>query len=366
MIKKTIRHILLILTILSTLALLWSSLTTIISPKYLHVLAFAGFAFPIFWLANFTFLILNSLRKSWRVLIPLAALIITWNHLGNTFQTGKWVKSNESKSQKAIKIMSFNTRMFDYYQWTGRKNTLDEVLTFIRRENPDILCIQEFFTYDKHTNYSENSIVFRLNEFPYHHIEYNAIGKNGRKFGQATFSKFPITGEQQLNFTNTTNFSIQTDIKVHNQTIRVFNNHLESIRLKAKHYNFLDSLNTLSETERNAGIREIAIKLNTALGQRANQAETIGRHIKNSPYPVLVCGDFNDTPVSYVYRTMRGKLSDSFVEAGFGFGGTYNGKLPSFRIDFIFHDPQFEAIHFERFEKDYSDHYPIMATILLK
>lgn len=363
--KNIPRHILTILTVVWALMLLTSALTAYVSPKYLHALAFAGFAFPVLWVLNWVLVAINLFRRNWKRLgVALGVALLTWGQWNNVYQTNfSTVKKQDAKTKGAITVMSFNTRMFDYYSWTGRQNVIDEVLDFVRKENPDIVCFQEFFSYDHKMVYADHRIVSRLNGYKYRHIEYNVVGKNGKRFGQATFSKYPIVGQRQITFKNTSNFSIQTDVAIEGKTIRVFNNHLESVRLKAKHYNFIDSINRKSDKERTAGVKEIVVKLNHALTQRAEQAETIARHISNSPYPVIVCGDFNDTPVSYVYHTMRGQLKDAFKEAGKGIGGTYNGKLPSFRIDFIFHDPSFTTTRFQTFRRNYSDHFPILAEI---
>ena len=196
---------------------------------------------------------------------------------------------------------------------------------------------------------------------------WNTISKPNQEesHGLATFSKYPITSTKPLHFENTTNFSIQTDIDINGKHIRIFNNHLESIRLQKENYNFIDSLEFKNDQERRKGIYDIFSKLKHAFANRSYQAQTIGRHIKNSPFPAIVCGDFNDTPISYVYRTVKGDLKDSFIESGGGFGGTYNGNLPSFRIDFIFHDKSFESFNHKRIKVNYSDHYPIKTTLKL-
>lgn len=364
--KKLAHHTLTTFTILVALLLLGSAMTTYISPKYLNVLAFGGFAFPVLWVANLVLVVINLMRHNWkRMTFSLLIGIFTFGHLANIYQLkGIWKK--EENATAPIRILSFNTRMFDYYSWTGKKGVNEEVLNFINQKDPDIVCFQEFFTTMNNDDYSENHVVARLRKYPYSHIEYNVIGKKGRKFGQATFSKYPIVDKKFLKFMTSSNFSIQTDININGKVVRIFNNHLESVRLKTRDYNFIDSINTKWDDGGMAGIKLIAWKLQNALSQRATQAETIARHVENSAYPVIVCGDFNDTPVSYVYHTMLGKLEDAYRQAGIGFQGTYNGKLPSFRIDYIFHAQAFETVAFHSYPVNFSDHYPIMATIDLK
>ena len=341
---------------------MFSVLTAYISPAITSFVAFMGYVFPVLWILNFLLFALWAAKKRWHALFPLLALILSWGHWQNTFQ---W-KGNQITSQtqlhNPVKVMSFNVRMFDYYNWIG-SGTREQIFELINKENPDVLCLQEFYTSKNSSRYNENYILRRLNQYRYKHIEYRSGNKGKRNFGLVTFSKYPIAERASHKFENSSNFSIQTDIKTPSGRIRIFNNHLESIKFSHQQLNFLDSLNFQDKKERNDKIKAISYKLKNAFKYRAMQAENIGRHISNSPYPVIVCGDFNDTPVSYVYRKMRGDLNDAFVESGKGFGGTYNGSLPSFRIDFLFYDDRFVSYDFKRLKVNLSDHYPVVTTL---
>ena len=354
------------ISLLNLLALILIGLTYLgahVSPVHISFLSFVGFAFPLIWISNLFFAIFWALKKRKRVVFSLAALVLTWSLWSAvfTFNTGKG--KDRDKLDNPVKVMSYNVRMFDRYTWTEDKDTPNKMYRFIKEQNPDILCIQEYFVNNMVKKYSENNILSKFKQFKYKHIEYSAKSKSGIKYGMATFSKYPIVDKNSFRFKNTSNFIMQSDVEIGGKKIRIFNNHLESIRLKQENYNFIDSLEFKNDEERKKGAHEIFIKMNKAFGLRASQAETIDRHIKNSPYPTIVCGDFNDTPVSYVYQKVRGNLKDAFIESGSGFGGTYNGNLPSFRIDFIFHDPDFKSYSYERKKVNYSDHYPI-STIL--
>ncbi|MGQ1785826.1 MULTISPECIES: endonuclease/exonuclease/phosphatase family protein [unclassified Saccharicrinis] len=356
------------ITLINTIALVLIGLAYLgayVSPAHISFLSFVGFAFPLLWLTNLFFVVYWALKKRKRLVFSLLALIITWTqwHAVFTINTGK--KVDKTELQKPVSIMSYNVRMFDKYVWTGDLATPQKIYQFIKDQNPDVLCIQEFYINNDNQQYSENYILSKFKQFKYKHLEYNIETESGKKYGLATFSKYPIIDKKPLMFENTTNFSSQTDININGQKIRIFNNHLESIRLKRENYNFIDSLEFKSDKERRKGAYEIFTKINTAFAHRATQAETIGRHIQNSPYPAIVCGDFNDTPVSYVYRKVRGELKDAFIESGNGLGGTYNGNLPSFRIDFIFHDPAFKGYNYKRKKVYHSDHYPISTLLEL-
>lgn len=364
MLRRFFKSIVTIVSLIASGILLFSVVTAYISPVHISVLAFIGYVFPSLWLINFVLFAFWLIKLRWQFLLPLVAIIISWGHWEHTFQW-KGVHKERKEIQAPLKVMSFNARMFDYYQWIGGGSN-EKIFDLIRQENPDVLCIQEFFTLTSHKAYSEHYILRRLNQFRYHHIEYLSGKKGKRNFGLVTFSKYPIVEKYSLKFEQSSNFSIYSDIKVGEQRMRVFNNHLESIKFNRQQLNFLDSLNYQNKKERNENIKAISTKLSNAFANRALQAETVGKYIANSPYPPIVCGDFNDTPVSYVYRQMRGALKDAFVESGQGIGGTYNGPLPSFRIDFIFHDNRFESYNFKRLKDNLSDHYPIVTTLELK
>ena len=361
MIRRFFKSVVTVISLISLAALLFAVFTASVSPAHGFVFAFAGYIFPLLWVFNFLLFAFWLFKRRWQALIPLLALLITLSEWDNTFQW-KGKEAVLTKLEQPLKVMSFNVRIFDYYDAIGQ-DTHEKIFDLIRHENPDVLCLQEFVTVKNNKRFNENYILRRLNLFKYKHIEYRSGKRKNRNFGLATFSKYPIVEKNSLKFEQTNNFSIQTDIKAFGRRIRVFNNHLESIKFSRQQLNFLDSLSYQNGQERNDNIKAITNKLSTAFEYRAEQAENIGRHISNSPYPAIVCGDFNDTPVSYVYRKMKGRLKDAFRESGQGFGGTYNGKLPSFRIDFIFHDKRFSAYNFKRLKVNLSDHYPIVTTL---
>ena len=362
--RKLFRSISFITALALAFLLLLSAATAHISPAKMYVFTLAGFGFPVLWIINLIFLIWLSIRKRWRFFIPLIALLITINHWNNTFQI-KFKKSiNESELDNHIKIMSYNTHMFDYYNHTGSKETPDNIYDFILHQNPDIICFQEFYSNVTKPKFNPSYIVSRFKQYKYKYIEYFYKSHSGSAL--ATFSKYPISDKGEIRFNTSNNMSIYTDINVKGQMIRVFNNHLESFGIRDNDMETIDNFDLRMYEVQKIGLRRLAGKLTKAFIRRATQAEIIAQHISNSPFPAIVCGDFNDTPVSYVYRTVRGNLKDSFKSAGIGFGGTYNGQLPSFRIDYIFHSPLFDSYNFKKFNFDYSDHFPIMTIIDLK
>ena len=320
-----------------------------------------GFLFPGLWLVNLAFLIIHIIRRSKRLIIPLLALALTWPQWSNVYQlNGEEAPENLNTP---VKVMTYNTRMFDFYNWSEDPNSSEAIFQFIKQENPDILCIQEFYTSHRREAFHPNRVKARLKNLGYSHIVYQSPGKRGAGYGIATFSRYPIENKGSLPIRESKNMSIFTDVKINGQMIRVFNNHLESIGFQEHDFNVIDSLRLEMDKKQRQGIQEIVRKMSRAFRQRSTQAEVLSKHIRNAPYPVIVCGDFNDTPISYVYQKMRGDLKDAFRESGSGMGGTYNGRLPSLRIDYIFHEKDFQSYQFKRHRINYSDHFPISTII---
>jgi len=335
--------------------------------------SFIGLAYPYILLVNLIFMSFWILRRKKEFLISLVAILLGWHtlmdnisiHPGALFQKAHYEKrSREERIQdRQIKIMSYNVRAFDLYGWTGIPGAKPGIFNMIQKENPEILCLQEF--------YSSSGGEFRADEI-YRKLEGTknrylafSVSNTRNQYGIAIFSDFPIISEGKVELDNSLSICQFTDLLVLSDTIRVYNMHLQSIHLRKHHYNFIDSLKLRYDNQQMDEIKDISSKLRDAFKKRAGQADLIAEHIDKCPYPVIVCGDFNDTPVSYTYRRIKGDRTDAFVEQGIGMGRTYNGKFPSFRIDYIIFGKEFEALHFSRKKTGFSDHYPVIGILQL-
>ena len=181
-----------------------------------------------------------------------------------------------------------------------------------------------------------------------------------------TFSRFPILSSQQIEKDDRHNYCLVSDLLVLGDTVRLYNIHLESVRLKHEDYRFIDDLDLQFEQNENIkeGSRRIFLKLRTAYARRALQVKNLDVHISQSPHPVIICGDFNDTPCSYTYQVLSKKKRDAFMQNGSGLGNTYAGGLPSLRIDYIRFDPVFKSLDFTVGKYRLSDHYPISTKLV--
>jgi endonuclease/exonuclease/phosphatase family metal-dependent hydrolase len=271
--------------------------------------------------------------------------------------------------EKSLKVMTYNVRLFDLYNWhsVSSKTTRSAIFGLFKFESPDILCLQEYYSgAGKQADFAD-SICQKVG-YKFRNIELIHKENVGLPYGQAIFSKYPIVRTQKLEFPNSkVNFCQSADIQIGKDTIRVLNLHLESVKFGKEDYNFVSEItNTTAANEQlKKGSWSILSKMKSAYIKRAAQIEKVAGFIRSSPYPVLFCGDFNDTPVSYSYRKISNELNDAFVDAGKGLGQTHTHILPLLRIDYIFHSGTLQAIEHRTIEKDYSDHFPVVARFVL-
>jgi len=344
-------------------ALLLCYMNAYVSPAKFWPLAFLGLAYPAIYIINIFFLLFWLLRKSKLMLFSGIALVIGFFHFNTIFQLR--LSSKElPKNTQAIKIMSFNVRLFDLYNWSKNKETRQQIFEFIKKEKPDIIAFQEFYADDDNEFINVDSLK-QILQLPYNDYEFTLTLRNKHHWGIATYGKYKIINSGHVNFREkSNNICIYSDMLIHNDTVRVYNMHLQSIHLLKEDYKFIDALGKDSiEVDEYNGSKKIAGRLKRAFIKRAEQVDSVARSISNSPYPVIVCGDFNDTPASYTYQTMTNNLTDAFVEAGKGWGKTYVGIFPSYRIDYILHSTQFEAFEYLTHQEKLSDHYAISCKI---
>ena len=353
-IKGAIRKLLLTINILFVLTLFFSYLATYVNPKHVILPALVGLAYPYLVIINIFFVVYWIFSRRWEFLIPLGAILIGMGVLGNYFRFPK----HRDFSDDSFKVISYNVKLFNFYE-TKSTPSNKEILSYLKDQDADVICMQELFVDNKNIN--ETAIKGALGDKIYSHTKFiNNIGN--RSYGIGTYTKYPIIRRSQIFHPKSSSLTIITDIVADGDTIRIFNNHLQSFKLKnIEHSNILEELASREKTEVKNNIANIISSLHDGFVKRAEQAIVVKEEIAKSPYPTIVLGDFNDTPISYSFHIVSKGLNDAFVKAGNGSGNSYKGAYPSNRIDYILFDNNFICEKFDKLNLKYSDHYPICA-----
>jgi endonuclease/exonuclease/phosphatase family metal-dependent hydrolase len=367
-IKKIMRFAFISTNIFAVILYLLACLVPVINSGSSWFIAMLGLVFPLLFIIITGFLIYWMIRKSKWALICIITLLLSWKQVFVLFSFHLPEKFKVYKAPDTVRILTWNLSSWGESNRSKNKNNMSEMIDLIKNINADVLCFQEFL-YFKDKMY-QDSVITVLKESGYLYGYFaktnytKRIYKSTRLTAVAILSKYPITDTAQFYFSED-DFSeppIYADIKINNQPIRVFTTHLQSVRFEN---NDFEALHKLKEPY-NASVtqsRAMAGKLKYAYKNRGDQAEILKRKINESPYPAIVCGDFNDVPNSYTYFTVKGDLQDAFLKKGSGFGRTFRFISPTLRIDYILADKKFNVTQFNKIEVPYSDHYPIVADL---
>jgi endonuclease/exonuclease/phosphatase family metal-dependent hydrolase len=338
MLKKIFNGFMLLLNIGVSTLLLLACLLPYISVALVPSMSIFSLFVPFLVLGNILFLIYWMLQFKKTVFLPIVSLVIAYFFIGSFFQ---FRAERPMPSSKDFSIMSFNTRLFNKYQWSDDPSIGNQIVAFIQKTDPSVVCFQEF----------DVSMKERFMSYPHTYI---SASDNSKQAVQAIFSKFPIVAKGLLPFTNSTNATIFVDLKIKGDTVRLYNVHLQSLRVKPE------------AASLEAGTRERLYKrLKVSFAKQQAQADIIASHKSDSPYKVIVVGDFNTNQFSSVYHTIKGDLTDSFTSLGSGYGKTFDFKYFPMRIDFLLSDPGFEIAYHKSFPLHLSDHFPVLVAYRL-
>ena len=353
--KKVLYKILLAINTVFAIALLLAYLAVHISPVVFALPALFGLAYPYLLLINIILVItwLSYLRYEALISVVVIALGIT--HFSNYLK----IRKTSGNKENAIKVLSYNTMAFSYLGYSNIETTKQKELKLIKNLNPDIICLQEFSGRGNPSQY-ESEVISQLGGKYNPHLKVISNGRN-RFYGIITLSKYPIVNRGEIEYPQSSSFSIYCDVVIRKDTFRIYNNYLQSFGLRNMDRPFIEEMVGRVDQETIKGIWRLTGSLRRGFIIRAIQSQVLKEHIDRSPYPVIVMGDFNDTPVSYSYRKIRRGLNDSFVNSGYGAGFTYNGNYPPNRIDYILYDDALINTSFDIIKVKYSDHYPIVA-----
>ena len=329
-----------------------------LSPAEHPLLSTAGMTFPVFLLINLLFLFFWLVFKLRMVWIPIAGYLLAYVPISIYLP----VNARQEAPEGALKVISYNVCSYggNYKYDDG----VGPVSDYLRGEDADIVCLQEdvdtwrgnaFKTYEK--NYAYNDTLVLINE-----VEcFNALGIHTR---------FPILRRERIDYSSLANGSAAWWLNVKGDTVIVINNHFESCHLTLEDRQQYRQIlyGKLSGDSARSESKLLMVKLAEANAKRSGQIDAVLRYAEeHRQYPIIVCGDFNDNPISYSRHAMAKVLTDCFAETGRGLGLSYNQKAFSFRIDHIFCSEAFEPYNCKIDSRmDASDHNPLICWLKMK
>lgn len=352
---SAINIIFIILMIISAYSDLMSSDTAIALP-------FMGLLFPCFLIINILFFIWWLFTRSWElIVVSLLAFGVCYQPITTYFP----IHFREKEVPiDCIKVLTYNIMQFEHKR-PHKKNDPNPILQYIANSDADIICLQEYGTTRKKPYLSEEDVLTAMKDYPYHKILKLKWHYKLEDFGLAIFSRYPILSLKNIDFETRYNGAFIAELDINGKKTTLINVHLESNKLSMEERVEYDNmLNDFDSKKLDDITEKMARRLTPAFKFRAAQAERIAYLINTNKNPyIIVCGDFNDTPISYVRRTIGENLLDSYAETGFGIGNTYNKNKFYFRIDYILHSKNIKAYNCTVDKIKNSDHYPVWTFL---
>ncbi len=326
-----------------------------ISPLNSVLPAFVGLLYPLFFIPALLVTVYWCVRRAKFALVCIALFCFGSEAF---FRYTPFNLRNGSTDDLSLKVMTYNTCGFGENR---SRDAAKDMIAYIKQVDADVVCLQEFRSAKRHDGQTLQSIREQLKEYPYFCF---TTPQASRLTGLATFSKYPIKSHRRLTFDSHYNHACLVEVVVDGQPVNILNTHLESNQLTLKDRAFYQDFildfdtNKLDEVKNN-----LFVKLAKAFRKRAAQVDRMRELLDRLSDPIIVCGDLNDTPISYTYHRLRGDLQDAYVSKGLGPGITYYENFFLFRIDHVFHSHHFKTANVEIGNVTYSDHYPVIVTL---
>ncbi|MDR2885442.1 MAG: endonuclease/exonuclease/phosphatase family protein [Rikenellaceae bacterium] len=349
--------VMLLLTLLLSALLLLSYAAPITDPNSAWVFAILGLGAPVLYMVNLAMALYWMLRWKGYFFIPVVILLLGLGNLTLFFRPSLRKHYEGGQAEKpAFTVMTYNVEGFLNHA-AGGAPEMDTVSSLILAQRPDIVCIQEFQTTARMPRKRIDSLLLPLQNSRAHYAIPNRSNPD-LGWGVAIYTRFPVVRDEFLQFEGTFNCLMLADVVIRHDTVRVLNCHLQTTSLSLADRRFMtaEEFVQADNDQKKRRVKNILSKLRLNYRIRAVQADTVAQIVAASPYPVIVCGDFNDTPQSYAYRTVRGDLVDAFTQKGHGQSNTYRGFMNMFRIDYVLHDRRFRTVSYSSPDSDISDH----------
>jgi endonuclease/exonuclease/phosphatase family metal-dependent hydrolase len=366
--RRVTKHFFIVTNITAAILFLLGSYGYLFHPSTFWPVGFLTLSAFYFLLVLIAFIIFWLFIKPKRTLISIVAILLAYKPISNIISPHLSNSFTKEKPANSLRIMTWNVAQFNIMEDKQHPEVKRQMLNSINEYEPDIACFQEMVAEDS-TIKNHGHVDEFLEKLNYKNYFYSYNVKEDfwgyAHFGIIIFSKYPIVNKQTVGFyPNDYNSIFQyVDIVKGEDTIRVFNIHLQSLRFSKENLKYIDKPTVEDEDKALRESKNIIAKFKKGFLKREVQADRIRTEINKSPYPVIVTGDFNDVPNSYAYHTIGAGMKNAFVEKGSGLGRTFSGISPVLRIDNIFVDNRMDVLQFNLVKKKLSDHFPIMADV---
>ncbi|OYT17562.1 MAG: hypothetical protein B7C24_01855 [Bacteroidetes bacterium 4572_77] len=344
--------------------LLFTQLTPIIAPDTLWPMTILALAFPLLLLINGLFVILWLITLKKYLFYSLLAIIFSYSLTLDHFQFRSSTPKVEDK--EAITLFSFNAKNLSNNNFNrADKKIRMQIMSFTADKSADIVCFQEFQSYPTKGIHTVKEFKNQLGMKNSYAMPY--LKKSKLKYIDllVLYTNYNIKNSKDF-YMDGKAYGFYVDLEVKGKTIRVFNLHLESNHFNTYDYQIFTEKEANLNSEKGHHIVWLLKKIKKYSVKRTHQARTIKEAIKQSPFPVIVLGDFNDTPASFIYQHISENMTDAFKIKGNGYGNTYNGELPPMRIDYALFKGDFEILNYQVLKPNLSDHYPLLIKFKLK
>jgi endonuclease/exonuclease/phosphatase family metal-dependent hydrolase len=359
-----LKGVLLTLNVIAVVVLVMAILASYVPPSDVAAFSIAALVYPMILFTNLFFIACWWILRSKYWFLSFLVIILGINNFKNNFQFSS--SGTTVKSESQIKIVSYNVQLFATdAKGNDSVEIKNNIVQFLNGEDADIICLQEYHSMDRNVYTPLIELNSKLLKSSYYYESY-FNPRFDQLSGLVIFSKYKAVNKGKLKFIGSRTFGIYTDLIIHADTVRVFNIHLASIRLQPSDIDFVLKPDFKNQESFKNRLASIYTKLSNAFILREQQMEQVLQDITTCPYPIIICGDFNDTPSSYVYSQLSEQLTDSFKMKGKLLSRTYAGNIPLLRIDYIFMSNHFILNNFERPKLNNSDHFPIISTISYK
>lgn len=334
-----------------------STLAKYFNPIDYQFLSIIALFFPLlFTLSLFLVTVLLVMRSKFKFIFVQILVLLAATHTLTRF-----VAINTSTAEGQLKISSYNVHGFNYKMQKNSNVTVHaEIINTIKLTRSDFVCIQEFRSWSKNI---ESDLQYLTKQSGLAHYHFTSYWKKGgtQSDGFLILSRFPIVNNGSIPSQTKRNIGSYADVLIDSQrVVRIINVHLASFSLKQSEIDVVGEAPFMEIGALKINGIKLFGKLQHSFGIRAVEIEDLSNFIAGCTLPLLICGDFNDTPSSYTYQEIRAlNIKDAHLEAGSFFGATYAGNLPWLRIDYIFFSQHLKPGKKSVSHIHYSDHFPL-------